>query len=286
MNFVSYIGNSNTFYDSEPPNLVEPGTTGQTLVFLNDTGLVVPCRASGTPLASTTWILASKLFDATELYSTSDLINNLNSQEPSHHDYHHRTHLHRSTSHRLLNDELFVNLNSLNDKEQPEFIVKNLTSRVKRSINKATNFQSLNERPIDWLNEHFKLKELPGLRYVRGDGALVFPPFASSFYSPSVHHTGYVCVAWNQGGTIISAQINIKAGKHFVSLRFFFVSLRFFCFSNNFFVSQSFFLFPKVFFVSQRFFCFSEFFLFLRVFFCFSKKKLFNLFKKKPSPIL
>lgn len=66
---------------------------------------------------------------------------------------------------------------------------------------------------IDWFNEHFRLKELPGLRYVRADGALVFPPFASSFYSPSVHHTGYVCVAWNSAGTVISPQINVKAGK-------------------------------------------------------------------------
>lgn len=215
-----YLGNNvNTFYELEPPHLIEPGSTGQTLVFLNDTGLALPCRASGIPTASTTWILASKLFDATELYSTtSDLLNNLNNHQETHHqshDYHHRTHLHRSTSHRL-DDELQINLNN---KEQ--FIVHNFTNvhsskRSKRTINKSTfnQFQtSLNEQ-IDWLNnEHFKLKEIPGLRYIRTDGALVFPPFASSFYSPSVHHTGYVCVAWNSAGTIISAQINVKAGE-------------------------------------------------------------------------
>lgn len=187
---------------------------------------MVPCRATGVPVASTAWILASKLFDATELYSTSDLLNSLNNQEPSHHphDYHHRAHLHRSTSHRLLNDELFVNLS---DQGREQFVLQNLTSsltsgshrqfgRFKRTINKSAFglFQagSSNEQ-IDWFNEHFRLKELPGLRYVRADGALVFPPFASSFYSPSVHHTGYVCVAWNAAGTVISPQINVKAGR-------------------------------------------------------------------------
>lgn len=178
---------------------------------------MVPCRATGVPATSTAWILASKLFDATELYSTSDLLNSLNNQEPHHqlpHDFHHRAHLHRSTSHRLLNDELFIDLS------KDQFVLQNLTHhshRFKRTISKPAfgQFPALpaaNEQ-IDWLNEHFKLKELPGLRYVRTDGALVFPPFASSFYSPSVHHTGYVCVAWNSAGTVISPQINVKAGK-------------------------------------------------------------------------
>lgn len=188
---------------------------------------MVPCRASGIPAASTAWILASKLFDATELYSTSDLLTSLgaglNTQEPHRqlpHEFHHRAHLHRSTSHRLLNDELFIDLS---DRGREQFVLQNLTAsssqhsrRFKRTPNKSAFGQfpasSTNEQ-IDWLNEHFRLKELPGLRYVRADGALVFPPFASSFYSPSVHHTGYVCVAWNSAGTVISPQINVKAGK-------------------------------------------------------------------------
>lgn len=215
--FLHKIADSNGFYETaESPNLIEPDSIGQTLVFLNDTGLVVPCRASGTPTPLTTWILASKLFDATELFSTSDLINNLNNQE-SHHEYHHRNHAHRSTGHRLLNDELFIDLNNLKTNFK-EFKLINQTSnteRLKRSI-KSLNFQNLNEPPSsDWLNENLKLKELPGLRYIRSDGALVFPPFASSFYSPSVHHTGYICIAWNQAGTILSSQINIKAGMIF-----------------------------------------------------------------------
>ena len=187
----------------------EPGSTGQTLVFLNDTGLVIPCRASGVPTPLTQWMLASKLFDATELYSTSDLINNLNSNNQethqSTHDFHHRR-LHRSTSHHF-----------------NELLISNLTAyskfRFKRNSIKQTNyvnqFKQANEQ-FDWSNENFKLKELPGLRYLRADGALVFPPFASSFYSPSVHHTGYVCVAWNLAGTILSAQINVKAGKFYL----------------------------------------------------------------------
>lgn len=154
--------------------------------------------------------MASKLFDATELYSSTDILNT----NKEIHNFHH---LHRSTSHRL-NDELLVNFN--NDKREQ---IHNLTHsrRFRRS---KSNFQS-NEQ-INWFNDHFKLKELPGLRYIRADGALVFPPFSSSFYSPSVHHTGYVCVAWNAAGTIISAQVNVKAGKYPFFCRIFFFKNR------------------------------------------------------------
>lgn len=78
---------------------------------------------------------------------------------------------------------------------------------------------------------HRSLDSLPNLRHIRHDGALVFAPFAAFQYSTDVHSTGYVCVAWNRHGALISRQVNVRAGISKLH--------QFLCFFLNFFSWKS-----------------------------------------------
>lgn len=54
--------------------------------------------------------------------------------------------------------------------------------------------------------------ELPGLRHLRPDGSLVFPPFGADQYRPDVHATSYRCEASNVYGIIGSRDVRVSAG--------------------------------------------------------------------------
>ncbi|XP_075732215.1 cell adhesion molecule Dscam1-like isoform X1 [Rhipicephalus microplus] len=53
--------------------------------------------------------------------------------------------------------------------------------------------------------------ELPGLRQLRPDGSLVFPPFGVDQYRPDVHATSYRCEASNSFGIIGSRDVRVTA---------------------------------------------------------------------------
>ncbi|GFS52679.1 hypothetical protein TNIN_180811 [Trichonephila inaurata madagascariensis] len=57
--------------------------------------------------------------------------------------------------------------------------------------------------------------DLPGLRHVRHDGALVFPPFPAEEYRADVHATVYRCEVTNTIGTLGSRDVHVRAGKFF-----------------------------------------------------------------------
>ncbi|XP_064480158.1 cell adhesion molecule Dscam1-like [Ornithodoros turicata] len=53
--------------------------------------------------------------------------------------------------------------------------------------------------------------EVPGIRYLRPDGTLVFPKFAPKDFRPDVHATLYRCVASNVAGVIASRDVRARA---------------------------------------------------------------------------
>ncbi|XP_077560086.1 cell adhesion molecule Dscam1-like isoform X5 [Haemaphysalis longicornis] len=53
--------------------------------------------------------------------------------------------------------------------------------------------------------------EVPGLRYVRPDGSLVFPKFAPKDFRQDVHATQYRCVATNSVGSVASRDVKVRA---------------------------------------------------------------------------
>lgn len=55
------------------------------------------------------------------------------------------------------------------------------------------------------------LREIPGLRHVRPDGSLVFPPFRAEDYRQDVHDDIYRCVASNSVGIILSREVQVRA---------------------------------------------------------------------------
>lgn len=55
--------------------------------------------------------------------------------------------------------------------------------------------------------------DVPGLRQVLSNGNLVFPPFQAEDYRQEVHAQIYACLAKNQFGSIISRDVNVRAGK-------------------------------------------------------------------------
>lgn len=55
--------------------------------------------------------------------------------------------------------------------------------------------------------------DVPGLRQVLSNGNLVFPPFRAEDYRQEVHAQVYACLARNQIGSIISRDVNVRAGK-------------------------------------------------------------------------
>lgn len=54
---------------------------------------------------------------------------------------------------------------------------------------------------------------MPGLRQVLPNGNLVFPPFRAEDYRQEVHAQTYACLAKNQVGSIISRDVNVRAGE-------------------------------------------------------------------------
>ncbi|XP_035211872.1 Down syndrome cell adhesion molecule-like protein Dscam2 [Stegodyphus dumicola] len=54
------------------------------------------------------------------------------------------------------------------------------------------------------------ITDIPGLRHVRPDGSLVFPPFRGEDQRPDVHTTTYRCVASNAVGAIGSRDVSVK----------------------------------------------------------------------------
>ncbi|RWS31328.1 hypothetical protein B4U80_01551 [Leptotrombidium deliense] len=56
------------------------------------------------------------------------------------------------------------------------------------------------------------ISDVPGLRYQRSDGSLVFPPFAAHKYRQEIHHSKYQCIASNSHGTIGSRNVHVQAG--------------------------------------------------------------------------
>ncbi|XP_025202770.1 Down syndrome cell adhesion molecule-like protein Dscam2 isoform X22 [Melanaphis sacchari] len=53
--------------------------------------------------------------------------------------------------------------------------------------------------------------DVPGLRQVKGDGNLVFPPFRAEDYKQEVHAQVYICMAKNRVGVIHSRDVNVRA---------------------------------------------------------------------------
>ncbi|GFR10648.1 down syndrome cell adhesion molecule-like protein Dscam2 [Trichonephila clavata] len=67
---------------------------------------------------------------------------------------------------------------------------------------------------ITWVKSDGEaLQDLSGLRYVRHDGTLVFPPFPGEEYRADVHAAVYRCEASNAAGVIGSKDVHVRAGK-------------------------------------------------------------------------
>lgn len=67
---------------------------------------------------------------------------------------------------------------------------------------------------ITWSNnDGTPLFDVPGLRYVAPNGALVFNPFPAESYRPDVHLGMYRCIAANSFGTIVSRDMRLRAGE-------------------------------------------------------------------------
>ncbi|XP_055925896.1 cell adhesion molecule Dscam2-like isoform X3 [Argiope bruennichi] len=64
---------------------------------------------------------------------------------------------------------------------------------------------------MNWQNrEGANARDIPGIRYMRSDGTLVFPPFAREDYRQDVHDTLYQCLASNSAGAIISKEMHVR----------------------------------------------------------------------------
>ena len=61
--------------------------------------------------------------------------------------------------------------------------------------------------------------DVPGLRQILPNGNLVFPPFRAEDYRQEVHAQVYACMAKNQFGSVISRDVNVRAGKCAVAVR-------------------------------------------------------------------
>ncbi|GFW05563.1 down syndrome cell adhesion molecule-like protein Dscam2 [Trichonephila clavipes] len=57
------------------------------------------------------------------------------------------------------------------------------------------------------------VKDVPGLRHIRPDGSLVFPPFHADNYRQDVHASVYRCTAANSAGVIGSRDVHVRGSK-------------------------------------------------------------------------
>ncbi|GFU17465.1 down syndrome cell adhesion molecule-like protein Dscam2 [Nephila pilipes] len=65
---------------------------------------------------------------------------------------------------------------------------------------------------ITWVKSDGEvLQDLSGLRYVRHDGTLVFPPFPGEEYRADVHAAVYRCEASNAAGVVGSRDVHVRA---------------------------------------------------------------------------
>ncbi|GFX60568.1 down syndrome cell adhesion molecule-like protein Dscam2 [Trichonephila clavipes] len=64
------------------------------------------------------------------------------------------------------------------------------------------------------------ISDVPGLRHVRPDGSLVFPPFRAEDQRPDVHTTDYRCLASNSVGAIGSRDVRVKGGEDHIILNY------------------------------------------------------------------
>lgn len=51
-------------------------------------------------------------------------------------------------------------------------------------------------------------------RQITGNGTLYFPPFLGQYFRADVHEGIYRCKASNQAGTVLSRDVDIRAGKN------------------------------------------------------------------------
>lgn len=75
--------------------------------------------------------------------------------------------------------------------------------------------EGLPKPKIIWrTKEGIDVTEVNGLRYVRADGSLVFPPFSSTQYRQDVHGSLYYCAASNTVGSIRSTEVQVRGVVH------------------------------------------------------------------------
>lgn len=66
---------------------------------------------------------------------------------------------------------------------------------------------------VTWRTEDgTSVVNVPGLRHVRWDGSLDFPPFSQEDFRKDVHTTVYRCVAMNNAGIVGSRDVRVRAG--------------------------------------------------------------------------
>ena len=59
-----------------------------------------------------------------------------------------------------------------------------------------------------------RVKDVPGLRHVRSDGSLEFPPFSQHQFNDDIHSAIYRCIATNPIGTISSRNVRLRGGEY------------------------------------------------------------------------
>ncbi|CAG2100702.1 unnamed protein product [Medioppia subpectinata] len=55
------------------------------------------------------------------------------------------------------------------------------------------------------------VNEISGVRHIRHDNSLVFPPFRAEDYRQDIHSNIYQCIASNSVGTIRSRYVQVRA---------------------------------------------------------------------------
>ena len=67
---------------------------------------------------------------------------------------------------------------------------------------------------IEWATtDGSAASNIPGVRMVLANGTLIFPPFAESEYRQDVHSAIYRCVISNTVGSVISRDVQVRAGE-------------------------------------------------------------------------
>ncbi|GIY88836.1 down syndrome cell adhesion molecule-like protein Dscam2 [Caerostris darwini] len=103
-----------------------------------------------------------------------------------------------------------------NDQRGPTFSTEP-PSRVEFSNSSGTEVRCVADgipNPnLSWrTREGGDVMDVPGLRYTRPDGTLVFLPFKRNDYRQDVHDTVCQCLASNSIGSIISREVHVKGG--------------------------------------------------------------------------